>query len=62
MSVAKFETGEGFRSIGKRRNPSSGTDFAEPMRSIGVRLRTAAEARLRPPSPTRGEGKDTRHA
>ncbi len=27
MSVAKFETGEGFQSIGERSNPSSGTDF-----------------------------------
>ena len=28
INSAKFETGEGFRSIGVRRNPSSGADFA----------------------------------
>jgi hypothetical protein len=27
MNVAKFETGEGFRPIGERRNRSSDTDF-----------------------------------
>jgi hypothetical protein len=53
MSVAKFETGEGFRPIRERRNPSSVADFVRATfshkgRREEVRPRRLAESARRP--------------